>query len=314
MTSEQEVPPVIGAIADDREGRPLGTVTAVFVDDVTGQPTWVGLTDGLHAAADATDVAIVAPIAGAQVTEGRVRLTVTADAVHGSPRPATPDRLGPDEEVTLREHYAGEHHAGGAGRTGGVPDRTDTVQIDAVRPDTGQPDTGQPDTGQVDTDRTGTDLVDTDRLGADGTMTRSEERIIVDSVTEPWARAVLRIEEVTEEVMVPVTITRQQARIEYLPLRSTDGIIDRRAGGDTGEGPLDDGPAGADRAQAAADRGLRDSTSGWVTLYGEQPVVTMERVPIERVRLATSWVTEQRPVTDQVRREQIELTTDSPLA
>ena len=65
MTSDQEVPPVIGAIADDREGKPLGTVTAVFVDDVTGRPTWVGLTDGLHAAPDATDVAIVAPIADA---------------------------------------------------------------------------------------------------------------------------------------------------------------------------------------------------------------------------------------------------------
>jgi hypothetical protein len=309
MTSDPEVPPVIGAIADDREGRPLGTVTAVFVDDVTGQPTWVGLTDGLHAAPDATDVAIVAPIADAQVSGGRVRLTVSADAVHSSPRPAAPDRLSPAEEVTLREHYAGGTGLAG-GRTAGT-DRTDTVLIDTGRSgtDVAGADHPDPDHDRADTDRAG-------RGTGDGTMTRSEERITVDSVTEPWARAVLRIEEVTEEVMVPVTITRQQARIEYLPLRGTGDVIDRRPGGRTGDVPPEEGAPGDRRVGDAADagHGRGGGTGGWVTLYGEQPVVTMERVPIERVRLATSWVTEQRPVTGQVRREQIELTTDSPLA
>ena len=215
--------------------------------------------------------------------------------MHSSPRPAAPDRLSPDEELTLREHYAGGTGPVGGGTAG--TDRTDTVLID--------------------TGRSGTDLTGGDRAGrgtGDGTMTRSEERITVDSVTEPWARAVLRIEEVTEEVMVPVTITRQQARIEYLPLRGTDGIIDRRPG--AGDGPRGDASPSAGRVGAAADAGRDrgDGTGEWVTLYGEQPVVTMERVPIERVRLATSWVTEQRAVSDRVRREEIELTTDSPLA
>ena len=280
MTSEPVLPPVIGAIADDREGTALGTVTAVFVDDVTGQPTWVGLTDGLHAAADAADVAIVAPIADAQFGDGRLRLAVSGEAVRSAPRPGAPDRLSPEEEVTLREHYAGGGRTGAAAGTVGTGTGTGT--------------------------------------GTDRAMTRSEERITVDSVTEPWARAVLRIETVTEEVMVPVTITRQQARIEYLPLHSADGIIDRRAGGDgdgDADGALDDRSAAGGRTGAAAEasRDRGDRTGEWVTLYGEQPVVTMERVPIERVRLATSWVTEQRAVSDRVRREEIELTTDSSL-
>ncbi|GAB3353930.1 PRC and DUF2382 domain-containing protein [Modestobacter lapidis] len=249
MTSEPELPPVIGAIADDRDGKPLGTVTAVFVDDVTGRPTWVGLTDGLHAAPDATAVAIVAPITDARLGDGRLRLTVAADAVHSSPRPGAPDRLSPAEEVRLQEHYAGRTGIG------------------------------------IGTDRAGT-------VG-DRAMTRSEERFSVQSVTEPWTRAVLRIEEVTEEVMVPVTVTRQQARIEYLPLRPTDG----RADADTGD--------------AADDR--RERATEWVTLYGDQPVVTMERAPLERVRLATSWVTEELPVGGELRHEEVELTTDSPL-
>jgi hypothetical protein len=278
MTSEPVLPPVIGAIADDRHGNPLGTVTAVFVDDVTGQPTWVGLTDGLHAAPDAADVAIVAPITDAQFGDGRLRLAVSADAVHSAPRPGAPDRLSPAEEVTLREHYAG-----GAGRT-------DTELIS----------TGGVQAGRTDTERI--DVADVQAAGAGGgptdtAMTRSEERLTVDTVTEPWTRAVLRIETVTEEVMVPVTITRQQARIEYLPLRATDGSLT----GGRADGGLDDGGLGAPGSRRAR-------ASEWVTLYGDQPVVTLERVPVERVRLTTEWVTEEQVVTDRLRHEEIELT------
>jgi hypothetical protein len=245
MPSEPALPPVIGAIADDRDGTALGTVTAVFLDDLTGEPTWVGLTDGLHAAPDTADIAIVAPIAGARSTGGRLRLTVSAEAVRSAPRPAATDRLSPAEEETLRRHYAG----------GG------TARADAVSP------------------------------GGDGSMTRSEERLRVDMVREPWARAVLRVDTVTEEVMVPVTVTRQVARIEYLPLRGTEGT------------------AAAD----VPDSDRSDRSTGWITLYGDRPVVTVERVPAERVRLATSWVTEQQTVTDRLRREEVALESDVPL-
>lgn len=282
MTSEPVLPPVIGAIADDRSGNPLGTVTAVFVDDVTGQPTWVGLTDGLHAAPDAADVAIVAPIADAQFGDGRLRLAVPAEAVRSAPRPGAADRLSPAEEVTLREHYAG-----GGGRT-------DTERIDTGLTDSGRTDTELIDVAGVQAARGGA-------AGADTAMTRSEERLVVDTVTEPWARAVLRIETVTEEVMVPVTITRQQARIEYRPLRGTDGALPAGAAG-----VLDDGDQGVPGTR-------RGRTTEWVTLYGDQPVVTLERAPVERVRLTTDWVTERQVVTDRLRHEEVELT-ESPRA
>ena len=117
-------------------------------------------------------------------------------------------------------------------------------------------------------------------------MTRSEEQLQVSTVVEPWTRAVLRIEEVTEEVMVPVTITRQQARIEHLPVTATDGTGTR-------------GEPGSQRPT---------STTGWVTLYTEQPAVTLQRVPTERVRLSTTWTTEDTVVSEQLRKEQVELT------
>ena len=248
MASDSALPPVIGAIADDRDGNALGTITAVFLDDATERPSWVGLTDGLHPTDD--DVPVIAPIADAEYDEGRLRLTVPAEAVRSAPRIAQPDHLSPDEEATLRRHYLA---------AAASPRRT---------------------TGDADA-RTGG--------GTPGAMTRTEEQFRVTTVVQPWTRAVLRIEEVTEEVLVPVTITRQQARIEYLPLTTADDV--GTAGGAA--------PPGTERST---------STTGWVTLWSEQPAVTLERVPAERVRLRTAWATEETTVSAELRREQVELT------
>ncbi|MGY1856453.1 PRC and DUF2382 domain-containing protein [Modestobacter sp. SYSU DS0290] len=256
MTSDSAPPPVIGAIVDDRDGTALGTVTAVFLDDVTGQPTWIGLADGQHAAPDDEEVPVIAPMAGAEFSGGRLHLTVPATAVRSAPRVARPDHLSPDEEATLQEHY----------RVGAVAGTAPVLE------------------------HSGTGPFPTAGGSADTAMTRSEEQLQVSTVIEPWTRAVLRIEEVTEEVMVPVTVTRQRARIEHLPLRAGD-----RSAGDAPDG------VGGDR------------TGEWVTLYGERPVVSVEREPVERVRLTTSWTTEEHRVADQVRREQVELTsTEAP--
>ena len=254
MDRNSALPPVIGAIVDDRDGNALGTVSAVYLDDATQRPTWVGLTDGLHAAPD--DVPVIAPISDAEYADGRLRLTVSAEAVRSAPRVSEPDRLTPADETRLLEHYRAV--------PGDPAHRTDTVSITMPTP-----------TGQ------GT--------ATDGALTRSEEQLQISTVVEPWTRAVLRIEEVTEEVMVPVTLTRQQARIEYRPLAPTDA----REPGDAAD-------PGAERPT---------STSEWVTLYAEQPTVTLERVAAERVRLRTDWVTEETTVTDRLRRERIELTT-----
>ncbi|WP_369139258.1 YsnF/AvaK domain-containing protein [Modestobacter versicolor] len=264
MASDSALPPVIGAIADDRDGNALGTVTTVFLDDVTEQPTWVGLSAGLHAAPD--DVPVIAPLADARYADGRLQLDVPAEAVRAAPRVSSPDRLSPDEEATLLAHYRSL-----APPAAGAPQRTTTLP--PVPPSAN----GQPTGPTVGT-------------AADTAMTVTEERLAVSTVMEPWTRAVLRIEEVTEEVMVPVTITRQQARIEYLPVGPSVG----------GRGPEDAAEAGARRPTSASE---------WVTLYAEQPSVTLERRPVERVRLATAWATEETTVTEELRKEQVELTT-----
>ncbi|MCZ2815732.1 YsnF/AvaK domain-containing protein [Modestobacter sp. VKM Ac-2984] len=262
MASDPTPPSVIGAIAHDRDGKPLGTITAVYLDDATQQPTWVGLTPGTHAATpDTDDVPTIAPVAGSEFADGRLLLAVDSAAVHSAPRATRADHLSPDEESALLEHYREPAPAPAPVRT-----------------------TAQP-------------TVPTRTSDGDGVMTRAEEQLDVTTVVEPWTRAVLRIEEVSEEVLVPVTITRQRARIEHLPLAHGD----REAG-----------PASSPGERSSGEREPSRST-GWVTLYAEEPRVSLERVPAERVRLTTSWETEETAVTEQLRHEEVELTTsDTP--
>ncbi|MCZ2821711.1 YsnF/AvaK domain-containing protein [Modestobacter sp. VKM Ac-2977] len=262
MASDPTPPSVIGAIAHDRDGKPLGTVTAVYLDDVTEQPTWVGLTPGAHAAPDDDEVPLIAPVTGSQLADDRMQLAVDSAAVHSAPRATRPDHLSPEEEAALLEHY--RRPAAGTVRDGDGMVRDNDGMV-----------------------RDGNGTV----RDGDGTITLAEEQLDVTTVVEPWTRAVLRIEEVSEEVLVPVTITRQRARIEHLPL------------------------AHGDREPGRAATGERQPSrsTGWVTLYAEEPRVSLERVPAERVRLTTTWETEQSSVTEQLRHEEVDLTTtDTP--
>ncbi len=128
-------------------------------------------------------------------------------------------------------------------------------------------------------------------------MTRSEERLHIDTVCEPYARARLRVYEQTEQVMVPVTITRQWARIEYLDLRDTTAAAaDPTRVADRESPPTPVGPAGG-------------AATPWVTLFVDHPVVTLERRPVERMRLATSWVAGEQTIEELLAREEVVIQT-----
>lgn len=235
MTTDTDPTSLVGTTATDSSGDVLGTVSAVWVDDATGRPSWIGLTEGTHAVPGGDDPVLVAPLDGARTSADRVQLAVPGGLTRQAPRLAGTQRLTPEDELRLRAHYRSDPASG--------------------------------------------------PTSAGDSMVRSEERLTVESVTEPWGRAVLRVETVTEEVMVPVTVTRQRARVEHRPLTPT-------AGGTRGALPPAEGQVG-----------------DWVTLWGEQPVVTVERLPLERVRLRTEWVTTTDTVTEQLARE--ELTVDT---
>jgi uncharacterized protein (TIGR02271 family) len=117
----------------------------------------------------------------------------------------------------------------------------------------------------------------------DEAMTRSEEELRVGTRQRESGRARLRKYIVTEEVQTTVPVQREEVRIEREPI--TD--------------------ANRDAATAGADLSEEEHE---VTLHEDEVVVDKQVAPKERVRLDKDVSTEQREVTEEVRKEQIEAT------
>jgi len=122
---------------------------------------------------------------------------------------------------------------------------------------------------------------DTSGPTTDGAMTRSEERLQVGTQQVETGRARLRKYIVTENVSTTVPVSREEVVVEREPI--TEG----------NRGQALDGPDLSEEEHE-------------VVLHTEQPVVTKETVPVERVKLGTQTVTEQQQVQETVRKEQIE--------
>ena len=209
------------------------------------------------------------PIRDADLTDDGVRVNVSKDKVKDAPKIDTDGHLSPQEEEELYRYY------GLGGSWSGRETRTDTT-------------TGM--AGRTDRDRDGTyDDVEGRTVGhdtsgptTDDAMTRSEERLNVGTARGEVGRARLRKFVVTENVTQTVPVTREEVRVEREPI--TDANVGRAM----------DGPAISEEEHE-------------VVLHAERPVVEKEAVPVERVRLDKETVTDQETVSDQVRKEQIEM-------
>jgi stress response protein YsnF len=281
MLSEQEVSAAVGTTAYAADGAKLGMVEAFFVDDRTGRPTWVAVTTGLFGTRHS-----LAPAVDATFTDGGLRLPVSKDAVTSAPHMAG-DHLAPAEEAALRQHYA---TTGPIARTGPAEpvEASPVADVDRSRTTTAAP------VADVDRSRTTTAAPVAPPVD-DGAMTRSEERLRVGTEQVATTRARLVKYVVTENVTITVPIRREEIRVEEVPLDAVDEV-----GGDFLV------PADATPATTAGAR-LPDE----IILHTERPVVTVEVVPVERVRLRTDVVQGTETVTDQVQREQIAVDQDT---
>ena len=265
MLSEREVSAAIGSTAYGPDGGKLGTVEHFFVDDRTGAPTWEAVTTGLFGTRRS-----VAPAGDATFAEGQLRLPVTADAVKNAPA-MSGDHLDPSDEAELRRHY-GVPDLAGPGRTD-PPTQEMRVPQPPVPTDPPARSAGAP------------------AAADDGSMVRNEERLQVGTERRATTRARLVKYVVTEDVQITVPIRREEIRVEEVPIDAPDE--------GPGESLLDDGEH-TQRAGAAT-----GGLPGEIVLHTERPVVTVEVVPTERVRLRTELVEGQETVTGQVQREQV---------
>ena len=282
MIGTETLDRVIGKDVYDESGQKIGSAGEVYLDDETGQPEWVTVRTGMFGTKES-----FVPIRDADLTDDGLRVPVSKERVKDAPKIDTDGHLSPQEEQELYRYYgmgAGgtgtqttgrEHLAGTESTTGMAMEDTSGRRMAG----TGTVDTGMTDT---DTNRHGTVGHDTSGPTTDDAMTRSEERMTVGTTTEETGRARLRKYVVSENVTQSVPVTREEVRVEREPI--TDANV----------GNAMDGPAISEEEHE-------------VTLHAERAVVAKEAVPVERVRLDKTTVTDQEQVSADLRKEEIEV-------
>ena len=126
---------------------------------------------------------------------------------------------------------------------------------------------------------------DTSGPTTDDAMTRSEEELRVGTQSRERGRVRLRKYVTTETQQVTVPVQREEVRVEREPI--TDANLDDATSG----------PAISEEEHE-------------VTLREEEAVVEKRVVPRERVRLDKDTVTDERQVSEEVRKEQIQVDGD----
>jgi uncharacterized protein (TIGR02271 family) len=267
MITEQQISQVIGNTAVGSDGGKLGKVGEVYLDDETGRPEWATVNTGLFGTRET-----FIPLVQAEFVGDQLRFPYEKAKVKDAPRVNDENgHLSPDEEAELYRYY-------GLGYAGAPTDRGPAAGT-AGRDTAGRDRDGD---GVFDDVAGRTVGRDTSGPTTDSAMTRSEERLRVGTQSVEAGRARLRKHVVSEKVTETVPVSREEVRVEREPI--TDANI----------GNAMDGPAISEEEHE-------------VTLHAERPLVQKETVPVERVRLDTQTVTEQQTVTDEVRKEQLEV-------
>jgi uncharacterized protein (TIGR02271 family) len=274
-------------------GEKIGSIGQVYLDDQTGEPSFVTANTGLFGMKQS-----FVPLQGAQVQDGDVVVNYDKETVKDAPRIDDDGSLTPAEEDELYAYYG----LGGGGtttdgydtRTTGTTGETGTTTGAGYDRGTLAGDTRRTTTGagyETDTAAGGATYDQrTDRDADRGTagedaMTLSEERLNVGTQTEETGRARLRKYVTTENVSQTVPVQREEVRVEREP------ITDQNVG---------DATSGPDFTESEHE----------VTLHEERPVVQKEAVPTERVRLETDTVRDDVTVSEDVRKEEVDSDVD----
>jgi Domain of unknown function (DUF2382) len=262
----------------DQDAATVGTITAFYLDRATGLPTWALVHTGWF-----TDAQTFLPLTHAVESNQEIQIPYPKAFIQQAPRLQAHQELSPDDEVVLSAYYGLDDHRGAVAdrRLGadsavaGAAGVSTAPAAPAARPSRAGP-AGRP----------------VPRPAAQGPVevVRSEEELQVG--VRRWRRRLrLRKYVVTEYVTRTIPVRREEVRLEEVTAPAEP----------VGE------PADQGAAQAAGDQALLE-----VVLHREEPVIQLRVVPAERVRLFKDVVTEQRTVTEEIRKEQVELQSEPP--
>ncbi len=235
----------------DRDGTPVGSINAIYLDDRTGQPEWALVNTGLFGTRST-----FVPVAQAAESGENVQVPYDKRLIKDAPRVDPEQHLSEAEERQLWHHYGLDYD---------TADRRAGMDVASSR------------------GRAGRDVPGPTK---DDAMTRSEEELRVDTTQRERGRVRLRKYVTTEQVQQAVPIRRERVRLAREPITDAN---------------LDAATSGPDISEAEHEVVLRE----------EEPVVEKRAVPKERVRLDTETVTDERQVSDEVRKERIEVDEDT---
>jgi uncharacterized protein (TIGR02271 family) len=290
VLSQDQYDTLTGRTVYDRNGDKIGDIGQVWTDR-DAEPTWASVKTGLFGLRES-----LVPLEAAEADGENLRIPFEKSHVKDAPH----IDVSHDEPLTygevdrLYQHYGLSGGYGNSGyesssaRTGGYEGGAQaggyeggtraggyegSTQAGGYESSSAQ--AGGYGVGEAREARTG------GRQGDDDAMTRSEERLNVETRAEEAGRARLRKYVVTERQQVDVPVQREEVRLEREPITEAN------------RGDAVDGPA------------ITESEHE-VTLRAERPVVETEAVPVERVRLGKETVTDQETVGGEVRKERIE--------
>ncbi|HEX8496330.1 MAG TPA: PRC and DUF2382 domain-containing protein [Actinomycetales bacterium] len=194
MITENQIANIAGATVHDSSGDKIGKAGQVYLDDSTGQPSWVTVNTGLFGTSES-----FVPLEGASFSGSDLTVTYPKSQVKDAPKVAADGHLDVSEEEELYRYYG----------LGGGFDTDTTTQTTTT---TGTADVG--DHGNVH----GTVGHDTSGPTTDDAMTRSEEHLTAGTQRVEAGRARLRKYVTTEQQSVTVPVTHEEARVTREPV------------------------------------------------------------------------------------------------
>ena len=292
---------LFNATAYDKDGEKLGDVNEVFVDDQSGQPTFVEVNHGLFGMNSS-----LVPLRGHDFSGDDLKLGFSKDRIKDAPDFDSDKPLTPEAQSDIFKHYglenahdvtdykdsnldskrdaqagadkdhnltAGAGAAAGAGVAG--------AGVAGAHADEKKAATHTTDDAATERKAGVADDAAAARTNNDGELIRSEEQLNVNKERVATGEARLRKYVVTDTETVEVPVEREEVRVERTPINAEDAK--NYNGSISG-----------------------DSEEASVTLHEERVNVNKETVPVEKINLKKDTVRDTETHTEELRKEQID--------
>lgn len=251
---------LLTATAYDNNGDKVGDVNEVFVDDSSGQPTFVDVNHGLFGMGNS-----LVPLRGHSLDGDNLTLAYAKERIKGAPDFDADKPLTPEQQTEIYQHYGVSESSHVDGYTGGERPReerpgnentfaegpyTGTSHTDASADTTAEQShldggpvgaagagagSGLAGAGAADAAASaGTDTNSTEEPTAssnDNTLIRNEEHLNVGTERVETGQARLRKYVVTETETVEVPVSHEEVRVERTPISAEEAEAQAKSGG-----------------------------------------------------------------------------------